>query len=468
MKKEHILLVLIPLLAILISSCEIKDDDTTSPDTTDSTYTVTLTGDVVEAATGNPISGATIKIIEGLTVKGAVTDVNGKFSTILDVSDDIDLIIVAFKQGYIADTTSTFALKNATTEVPIFELEKDANSSGGTGTSGGAASINLYSQSSSFVGVKESGALESAEIVFEVRDSAGILIDLDHAVDLNFSFGATPGGGEYLYPAVVKTNALGKASVTLNTGTIAGVVQIIAQATIDSRTIRSKPILISIHGGFPTDDIFYVACEKLNYPYLGIIGKSIDFTAYAGDKYNNPVRPGTAVYFTANFGIIGGSNLTDDAGTATVKLLTEPWPNDPVYGNGFFRVTAATADENLNNISTETVRLLSGAPILNVSPTSFNLENGGSQTFTYTIMDVNGNPMSEGQSIGVKIESENIDVAGATDIKFPDTQSRSMTSFSFTAYDTKPDTVVVESVKIEISTSGPNTDAKIVLFGTGR
>ena len=160
--------------------------------------------------------------------------------------------------------------------------------------------------------------------------------------------------------------------------------------------------------------------------------------------------------------------MTADAGTATVKLLTEPWPNDPVYGNGFFRVTAATADENLNNISTETVRLLSGAPILNVSPTSFNLENGGSQTFTYTIMDVNGNPMSEGQSIGVKIESENIDVAGATDIKFPDTQSRSMTSFSFTAYDTKPDTVVVESVKIEISTSGPNTDAKIVLFGTGR
>ncbi len=468
MKKEHFLFVPILLLAMLITSCEIKDDDSTSPGGTDSSYTVTLTGDVVEAATGNPIGGATIKIIDGLTVKGAVTDNNGKYSTVLDVADDIDLVIIAFKQGFIADTTTTFVLKNTTTEVPIFALEEDANSAGETGLSGGAASINLYSQSASFIGVKESGSLESAEIVFEVRDSSGLLIDLDHAVDLTFSFGATPGGGEYLYPGTVKTNALGKAAVTLNTGTIAGVVQVIAQANIDGRTIRSKPILISIHGGFPTDDLFYVACEKLNYPFLGIIGESIDFTAYAGDKYNNPVRPGTAVYFTANYGIIGGSNLTSDAGTATVQLLTEPWPNDPVYGQGFFRVTASTADENLNTISTETVRLLSGPPILNVNPTSFNLDNGGSQSFTYTIMDVNGNPMSEGQTIAVTIESENIDIAGATEVKFPDTQSRSMTTFSFTVFDTKPDTVMVENVKIEISTTGPNSDTKIGLFGTGR
>ncbi len=141
-----------------------------------------------------------------------------------------------------------------------------------------------------------------------------------------------------------------------------------------------------------------------------------------------------------------------------MKLLTEPWPNDPVYGNGFFRVTASTADENLNKISTETVRLLSGAPILNITPLTFDLENGGSQTFTYTIADVNGNPMSEGQTISVGIESEFIDVAGAVSMKFPDTQSKSWTAFSFTAFDTKADTVFVEAVNIEISTAGPNSD----------
>lgn len=467
MKKNHIFLTIILVFAVFATSCDLNNDST-SNDQTDTLGTVTLSGTIVEAATGNGIAGATIRISDGSTVKGATSNSEGVFSTTLEVSDDIDLLIIGTKDGYLPDTTYVFAILGGTTQVPLLQLEKDANSTGGTGLSGGAASINLYSQSANFIGVKESGALESAEIVFEVRDSSGVLIDASNAIDLSFSFGATPNGGEYLFPASVKTNAVGKASVTLNTGTIAGVVQIIAEATVNNQLIRSKPILIAIYGGFPEQDLFYVACEKLNYPALGIIGFDIDFTAYAGDKYNNPVRPGTSVYFTTNFGIIGGSNLTDNAGTTTVKLLTEPWPNDPVYGNGFFRVTASTADESLNKISTETVRLLSGAPILNITPLTFNLDNGGSQTFTYTIADVNGNPMSEGQTISVGIESEFIDVAGAVSMKFPDTQSKSWTEFSFTVFDTKPDTVFVESVIIEISTAGPNSDLTYTLGGVGR
>lgn len=349
-----------------------------------------------------------------------------------------------------------------------FNFKKDENSFGGSGSSGAAASINLHSQSANSIGVKESGSLESAEIIFEVRDSSGVLIDESHSVDISFTFGATPGGGEYLYPATVKSNALGKAAVTLNTGSIAGVVQIIAEANFDGKVIKSNPILIAIHGGFPEEDLFYVASEKLNYPYLGIIGKSIEFTAYAGDKYNNPVRPGTAVYFTTNSGIIGGSNLTGDIGTTSVNLLTEPWPDDPVHGRGFFTVIATTADENLNIISTETKRLQSGAPIMVVNPTSFNLENGGSQSFIFTVADINGNPMSEGQTINISIESEFIEVAGATEVKFPDTQSESWTTFSFTAYDSGADTVFVETATIEIVTSGPNTENKIVVTGSAR
>jgi len=468
MKKKIISIAFLSAFAIFISSCELKDDNPTNPTDTDSVYTVTVTGSVVEASSGDGINGATIKIVDGLTVKGTVTDNQGEFSTSIEVADDIDLVVIAFKEGYLADTTSVFAIKNTVTEVLLFQLEKDENSSGGIGISGGAASINLYSQSAASVGVKESGSLESADIVFEVRDSSGVLIDLSNAVDLNFTFGATPGGGEFLFPASAKTNALGKASVTLNTGTVAGVVQIIAEANIDGRIIRSKPILIAIYGGFPVQNIFYVACEKLNYPVLGIIGSSIEFTAYAGDKYNNPVRPGTSIYFTTNYGIIGGSNLTNDGGTASVNLLTEPWPNDPEYGPGFFRVTAKTADENLSTISTETIRLQSGAPILSVSPMSFNLENGGSQSFTYTIEDVNGNPMSEGQTVNVSIESENIKVAGATEVRFPDTQSRNWTAFSFIAFDSKADTVIAETVTIEIETGGPNSDTKIAITGTAK
>ncbi len=242
MKKNHIFLTIILVFAVFVTSCDLNNDST-SNDQTDTLGTVTLSGTIVEAATGNGISGATIRISDGSTVKGATSNSEGVFSTTLEVSDDIDLLIIGTKDGYLPDTTNVFAILGGTTQVPLLQLEKDANSTGGTGLSGGAASINLYSQSANFIGVKESGALESAEIVFEVRDSSGVLIDASNAIDLSFSFGATPNGGEYLFPASVKTNALGKASVTLNTGTIAGVVQVIAEATVDNKLIRSKPIL---------------------------------------------------------------------------------------------------------------------------------------------------------------------------------------------------------------------------------
>lgn len=467
MKKNHIYLAIILTLSLFLASCDINEDSS-SDDDSDTLSTVTLSGTVVEASTGNAIYGATVRISDGSTVKGTTTNSLGVYSTTFSTSDDVDLEIIGTRDGYLPDTTSVFAIIDEVTSVPLLQLQTDESSNGGSGIAGGPASINLFSQSSDNVGVKESGALESAQIVFEVRDSSGVLIDGSSPIDISFTFGAAPNGGEYLYPSSVSTNALGKAAVTLNTGTIAGVVQIIAEATVNGKFIKSKPILIAIHGGFPEQDLFYVACEKLNYPALGVIGYDIDFTAYAGDKYNNPVRPGTAIYFTTNFGIIGGSNLTGESGTTSVQLLTEPWPIDPVYGAGFFRVTSSTADENFNTISAETVRLLSGAPILDITPTTFDLPNGGSQSFSYTIADVNGNPMSEGQTIQVSIESEFIQVAGAVSMKLPDTQSKSWTAFSFTAFDTKADTVYVEAVNIEISTSGPNSDLKYTVGGVAR
>lgn len=466
MKKNYIILSLLSILAFSITSCDFSNDSSSS--STDSTYTITLIGSVVDATTGNPISSAVLRITDGSSVYGATTSTDGSFTAEIESSEDLDLTVIATKDGYVSDTTTVLAITDETTTVPMFQLDEDEDSSVGSDPVTGAASINLASQSAPSIGVKESGAIESAEIVFEVRDSSGALINEDNAIDLNFMFGATVNGGEYLYPASATTNALGRATVTLNTGTIAGVVQVIAEASVNGKTIRSKPVLIAIHGGFPTQDVFYVACEKLNYPALGVVGFSIPFTAYAGDKYNNPVRPGTSIYFTTNYGIIGGSSLTDDAGTATSNLLTEPWPDDEVYGPGFFTVTAKTVDEFQNNISTSTVRLLSGTPLISVTPSSFNIANGGSQTFTYTIADVNGNPMSEGQSVTIKIDSEFYEVVGTTEVKFPDTQSKSYTSFSFMAYDTEPDSLNVEQIGIEIKSSGPNGESTIGFSGTGQ
>ena len=299
-------------------------------------------------------------------------------------------------------------------------------------------------------------------------DSNGVAIGSDNAVEVNFSLGSGPGGGEYLYPASVISNALGRASVTLNTGTKAGVAQITAQITVNNVIVKSQPILIAIYGGFPDPNHYAVASDKLNYPDYGIIGYEIEFTAFVGDKYSNPVRPGTSVYFETTSGIIEGSNNTDNLGRATVTLLTQPFPDLDGYGPGFFRVTSSTVDENNTTIQTSTVRLLTGLPIITVDPSSFDIQNGGSQSFNFTVSDGNGNPMSSGQAISVKVNKGDLEVSGDVAVTMLDTQSKAFTMFSFTATDSKPDTTQLQQAIIDISTSGPNGEKKISVYGTSR
>ncbi len=362
----HILYVLI-ILGLTLSGCKFTSQSPENPVQTGGT--VTLSGTVVNSATGDPVNNASVNVYGGTSAQGTSTDNSGNYTIDVNLDQDADIIIVASHSGYINDTTSVFAQVGSSVDVPLFSLVQQQGTGGGS--SGQAASIYLYSQSAQNVGVKESGSNESVQFIFEVLDSAGTPINSDNPVTINFALGSGPGGGEYLSPESAVSNALGRASVTLNTGTIAGVAQIIAEFTINEVAVRSKPILIAIYGGFPDPGHFAVASDKLNYPSYGIIGNEIQFTAFVGDKYSNPVRPGTAVYFSATSGIIGGSANSDEAGRATVTLLTQPFPdlNEQGYGPGFFRVTSTTIDENNNTLQTSTIRLLSGFPQITVNPT---------------------------------------------------------------------------------------------------
>ena len=465
MKNIFYLSVLIVITTIYFSGCEFgvptEDITTVLPD-------AVISGQIVESVTGDPIFNASVKITDGVSQVTTTTGNDGKFSISFSLTEDKELTIIYFKSGYGTDTTTIYVPVSSNLTVPPLKLTQQQGR-GGT-SSGQAASVYLFSQSAQSVGVKESGANETVQMIFEVLDSTGVPIGTDNSVEVSFSISSGPGGGEYLYPASVISNALGRASVTLNTGTKAGVAQIIAEFTIDNVVVRSQPVLMAIYGGFPDPQHFGVASENLNYPELGIIGYEIPFTAFVGDKYSNPVRPGTSVYFETTSGIIDGSNNTDDLGRATVILLTQPYPNlnEPGYGPGFFRVTSSTVDENNTTIQTSTIRLLSGFPQISVDPTSFDIQNGGSQFFNFTVSDANGNPLSEGQTITVKINKGDLEVTGDIDIRLPDTQSKALTFFSFTAADSKPDTTKIQQGIIEIETSGPNGDTKISIYGTSR
>ncbi|MFQ6115532.1 MAG: hypothetical protein ACE5NG_15845, partial [bacterium] len=103
-------------------------------------------------------------------------------------------------------------------------------------------------------------------------------------------------------------------------------------------------------------------------------------------------------------------------------------------------------------------------PVISINPTSFNIPNGGSQTFSYTVSDQNGNPLSGGTNITVTVDGEDVTAKGALNKTLPDTQSKGWTSFSFVVFDAAVDTVIAKPVSIRVSTNGPNgsTDLEIV------
>jgi hypothetical protein len=427
--------------------------------------TVILSGSVFESVTGLPIDSAVVKVT-GITPQIVTyTDSTGKYRVSFEVETETDVKVIAFKEGYEPDTVAVLAIPGRTVNVPSLLLKRTAPE---TPTSGEPASIVLVSQTAKSIGVKGSGSVETAQMVFEVQDSSGKPVDLAHSVEVSFRIGSGPGGGEFIYPPKARTDAKGRVTANIVSGTKAGVVQIVAESNVGSKTIRSLPVVIVIHGGLPDSAHFSIAPEKLNFPGYNVFGLRNKITAYVGDKYGNPVKPGTAVYFTTTGGIIEGSALTNEQGQGSVDLISaEPRPVHPVLGPGYAVITATTADENQRTIKAETIVLFSGIPQITVEPTTFDIPNLGSQVFNYTVSDQNGNPLAGGTTIRVTIDGKDIRALGDLDITIPDTRDRSWTRFSFAIQDTTSDTVE-RPVLIRISASGPNGSATVNISGKVR
>lgn len=462
MKNYLFQILAILLLTLTFQSCKLNNEPETPAGTTQS---ASVSGEVVDNNTGDPVANAVIRIIGGTADVEAISDAAGKFSASVAISQSTNLTLIALKEGYQSDSTTVFATSGRTIEVPLFKLQK---SSGTSLNSGNAGSIYLVSQSLPNIGVKESGSPETAILLFEVQDSSGVPLDLAHAVTVNFKLAVSPGGGEFITPLSAKTNASGRISLTLTSGLKAGVVQLIAEIKLSSKTITSKPVNISIHGGLPDQAHFSIAPAKFNIPGYNINGILDAITVYAGDKYSNPVKPNTSVYFTTTGGIIEGSAVTNTMGVGSVNLMSaEPRPFHAVYGKGFATVTATSADENYQTVSSQVVVLFSGLPLLTISPMTVDIPYLGTQSFTYTVKDQNDNPLAGGTSVSVSVEGDKVKTAGETTVTIPDTQSKAWTQFSFSV--TSSDTSkTVRPVTISVKTTGPNGDNKIVLTGVAR
>lgn len=312
------------------------------------------------------------------------------------------------------------------------------------------------------IGVRGAGVTETATVTFEVRDANGIPVDQSHGISVAFE--VVPVTGETdatLNPLSGSTNERGQVATTLNAGFISGPVEVRAS----SSGIVSQPIRVAIHGGLPDSAHFSIAFERLNIEGLIFDGIHYAVTAHVGDIHGNPVPDSTIVWFHTNYGLVQGSDDTDDHGAAVVWGITA----DPRPGpDGLVTICAQTVDRNGENIEVCGPVMWSGVTRVEfIDPQEgFEVPNAGFINITYRVSDANLNPLTEGTQITVS--STEGSIGGDIDVVLPDTQSQEFTTFQLDLSDANPEIDQPRPVTVTVSVESKNGNRSARVSGTIR
>ncbi len=450
---SKLLYLFVLILSVILVSC----------DTTQEIMETTVSGHVYyldENYTAQPIAGALVYAKE--LYAQANTDENGAYKlTIEPDADEMNITLVASKVGYTMSETKLLVPKGQSVQAPDISLNRQQPdtviSPIDTATvSGPAAHVTVDGDHDTHLYIRSSGLPETAIINFIVTDAQGIPVDDDHQVTLHFSILNGPNGGEYLFPETMETSN-GKAYTILNTGTVAGAVQIEATTDVNGTTIRALPVRMAIYGGLPDESHFSVVANRANIAGRVHYGLLDEITAYVGDKYSNPVAPGTAVYFYSDYGIVEGSAVTDNLGRATLNFMSSaPLPPDPVQ-NPFARIYARTYSDTLGvkTIEANTRVLLSDltAPI-QITPSTFTYtDTNTTVAFDYTVSDIWGYPIVGESSI--QVDATDGTVYGDASVRMQDTQISDPGTTDFNFVWSSGDSLEAPQVYITITVTTP-------------
>lgn len=431
---------------------------------TDSVDLVSLEGIVFEYDAENnalPVEGALITA-QGL-YKQTLSDIDGNYSFEAEPAADSSAITIrASKIGYFESSTFIYVARGQSLQVPSLEMKKvtlvDTSDSGGDDptTSGEAAHIEFISPHESHIYVYSSGLQETAVLGVKVTDAQGNLVDQEHAVEVKFNILQGPDGGEYLDPGSMTTEN-GFAFTVLNSGTIAGPIQIEAYVDLPTKTIHAIPSRIAIYGGLPDDDHFSVAVEKVNIAGQVHFGILDVVTAFVGDKYSNPVAPGTIVYFSTEYGIVEGAAVTDELGRASVNFLSAaPLPLNPAT-DSFTEITAWTYGDTISGLTLSTsfeLLLSSVTDNIDVSPSSFQYNDlNEAKSFSFNVSDIYEYPIVENSVISV--QATDGELFGDTQFKTLDSRSSGNGTTDFGFVWAPGDSLKAPQVFITITVTSP-------------
>jgi hypothetical protein len=461
---KQILIICITVISVvaLLISCDTTSSTDYEP--------VQVTGQVTDNQQ-NPIENAIVRIINPLPEKVTTTNAVGNFSLILQVDSTINYTIEIRKEGFTTRTQDFLAIPERDVALPAIRL---ATTNGGGGVDPSdpptqplaeAASIYLETVSETDLGVQSTGQIETSNLAFIVLDKNGNPLQQGNSFDVNFRFGQSPGGGEYITDQTVTTDGNGRAVATINSGTVSGTVQVIAEFNGPDGTIirTSQPVKLVIHAGLPSQAHFSLITEINNVPL--VYGSEVVFNTLVGDRYGNNVPDGTAIYFTTDAGYIQGSGYTVNGRAAATLTIGNPLP-----GDGVATITATTADNDQQQIAAVKNIIISGFPIISVTPETFDIDNAEDLQFFYTVADENGNPMAAGTTISVTVEGDAINLLGDVDITVGELNNsfnniNQLTDYTFIVDDANPDEINDSPVQITIEVMGPSGTSRRSITG---
>jgi len=519
MKYRQYATYLIALVFAGLFSCANPTEPTTSQ------FTVTIKGTVVRK-NFTPLDSVQIILSNPFRRDSAKADgtflISFASSEKIAVSGTITLSRVGFFDTSLAITYSSTS-KDIDKGVLAMKGLTSAQDSVVPRPSQRPGSVVYIGTSSDNLSILGAGGKDAALLTFEVRDSLGAPVDTANQLNVMFKFINRPDFFTQLNRDSMRTNSSGRVSVQLSSGLKAGLASVQAFAGIKNKidptkydTIKSQVVSIPIFGGFPDSAHFSIGSERYNIPGAVLIGFKNKISVLVGDKYGNPVRPGTPVIFNTTGGVIDGNAVTTNDGSASVDLTT----GNPVPANGFAWVRAQVATGQgaaaaalsstrsskikasgdainveaapkplANHLSKSSLMkaltgpiigdsipiLFSGKTVVSSPVPSFTIDVGQSASVKFTVADPIGNPLTSGTTIKVTASgagSSDIVLTGDVDITLPDTQDPKYTSFSVDVKDKRTNGLNQKknlALTIEVTSQNGN-DKKTLqgeLFGTG-
>ncbi len=236
--------------------------------------------------------------------------------------------------------TSTYLAKGCTEDDPINVTANAGGINLSATTSVNVLKANVGSiefisaspENISILGTGILGGSESSIVKFRVLDSSANPVNNQV---VNFSLN-TNVGGIRLLPVTesATTNNEGIVQITINSGTVATSVRVLA--TIDDGSepqISSQSSVLVVSTGIPDQDSFSLSANVLNPEGWNLDGTEVVVTARLADAYNNIVPDGTAVSFTTEGGSIDPSCVTINGVCSVTWRSQFPRPEGHVLGD---------------------------------------------------------------------------------------------------------------------------------------